>query len=72
MKRAALSARLLALSPLPLALAVGTALAGTNLIQDGGFEGPAPTWTSTKSSLALDPAAAETGAQGLRLDSAHD
>lgn len=72
MKRAALFARLLTLSTLPLTLTISTALAGTNLIQDGGFEDPALTWTSTKSSLALDPAAAESGAQGLRVDSAYN
>jgi len=69
MKRDALSARILTLSS--LALAVNTVLAGTNLIQDGGFEGSFPAWSSTKSALALDPAAAETGNQGLRLDSTY-
>jgi uncharacterized repeat protein (TIGR01451 family) len=69
MKRDALSARILALSA--LALAAKPLPAAINLIQDGGFEGAVPAWSSSKSALALDPAAAETGAQGLRLDSAY-
>ncbi|MBU0656204.1 MAG: cellulase family glycosylhydrolase [Gammaproteobacteria bacterium] len=58
-------------SGLPLALAVSSALAGTNLITDGDFEGGALLWNSTKSILTLDPAAAYAGQAGMKVDSAY-
>lgn len=56
---------------LPLVLAVHNGMAG-NLITDGGFEGGILPWTSTKSILTLDPAAAYAGQAGMKIDSAYN
>jgi uncharacterized repeat protein (TIGR01451 family) len=56
---------------LPLVLAVHGAFAGTNLINDGGFENGVLQWSSSKSILSLDPAAAYTGQDGMRIISAY-
>lgn len=48
-----------------------SALAGTNLINDGGFEGGTLLWNSTKSMLTLDPVAAYAGQSGMKVDSAY-
>jgi endoglucanase len=72
MRHAPRTSTLLGLTPLPLALAVGSALAGVNLIEDGGFEDGSLVWTSPRSALTLDPAAAEAGNGGLRIDSTFD
>jgi len=58
-------------SGVPLALAISSALAGTNLITDGGFEGGTLLWNSSKSMLTLDPAAAYVGQSGMKVDSAY-
>lgn len=60
----------LGLAAIPLTLAVQSALAG-NLINDGGFESGVLPWTSTKSILTLDPAAAYAGQAGMKVNSAY-
>ncbi|MBU0656374.1 MAG: cellulase family glycosylhydrolase [Gammaproteobacteria bacterium] len=55
---------------IPLILAAQTTLAG-NLITDGGFESGVLPWTSSKSILTLDPAAAYAGQAGMKVDSAY-
>ena len=53
---------------LPLAIAVQGALAGTNLITDGGFESGSLLWSGAGGSVvALNPAAAFSGQNGLQL-----
>ncbi|MDD5395581.1 MAG: cellulase family glycosylhydrolase, partial [Thiothrix sp.] len=56
---------------LPLVLAVQGALAGTNLVTDGGFESGSLAWASTKSILTLDPVAAYAGQAGMKVNSAY-
>ncbi|MDD5395033.1 MAG: cellulase family glycosylhydrolase [Thiothrix sp.] len=57
---------------LPLVLAVQGALAGTNLIADGGFESGSLLWSGAGGSvLALNSAAAFSGQNGLQLLSAN-
>ncbi|QLQ32823.1 MAG: cellulase family glycosylhydrolase [Candidatus Thiothrix singaporensis] len=60
----------LGLATIPLALLVHSAVAG-NLLNDSGFEGGVLPWSSTKSILTLDPAAAYTGQAGMKVDSAY-
>lgn len=69
MKRTVKTSLITGLAPLPLALAVCTATARVNLIQDGGFESGSLAWTSPRSALSLDPAAAHSGSSGLRIGS---
>ncbi len=57
---------------LPLTLAVQGALAGTNLITDGGFESGSLLWSGAGGSiLTLNTAAAFSGQSGLKLLSAN-
>ncbi|MBO0611373.1 cellulase family glycosylhydrolase [Thiothrix fructosivorans] len=56
---------------LPLAMAIQAATAG-NLMTDGGFESGVLSWSSTKSILALDAAAAYVGQAGMNVNSAYN
>lgn len=51
----------------PLLLLTQSVLAATNLVVDGGFEQNLMVWSSPKSSISLDPAAAFSGTKGLRV-----
>ncbi len=50
-----------------LLLLTPTVFAATNLVVDSGFEQGLMAWSSPKSSISLDPAAAFNGAKGLRV-----
>lgn len=60
-------------SVLPLAMAVQGALAGTNLVTDGGFESGSLLWSTAGGSvLARNSAAAFSGQAGLQLAAANN